>query len=77
MKTTRRIGSYYREYAVEVHIGSYVFTKEFTEEQTARRCFDRMVADPPGVNELRLWHKRDLIDTFRVFALTAAEKLEN
>src|SRR5712664_2951691 len=73
--TTRRSRPY-RAYAVEVHIGSYTFAKEFSEEQTARRCFDRMVADPPGVNQLRLWHQREMIDFLTIFSLTATE-LEN
>ena len=53
----------YRNYAVELHVDRYdVFTHEFSEESTSRRCFDRVAAilqEP--LYEARLWHKNKVI----------------
>jgi hypothetical protein len=62
----------YKQWAVEIHVGTtpaHVFTREFKEEITAKRCFYMIIlAMKPNemVYEARLWERDRCVLTHSV-----------
>lgn len=58
-----------RKHTIETHLSNgYVFSKEFTEEATAIRCFEKLKEAVDTLNspvtELRYWHNGKTVKTY-------------